>query len=151
MATTGYTDTFGRTVSNGLGVATSGQTYTLNGVASQFSVAPNTASIAIASAGEKFGFIDLQTQSLDITGQVAPPASPATHLAPVVFVAKLPSASNYYNATMMVATGGAISLRFSKVIAGGLSTIATVATGLTYVANTFYNLRFQIYWSQALQ
>lgn len=151
MVTTGYSDTFNRTVSNGLGTATSGQAYSLAGAASQFSVAPSTASIAISSVSDKIGFIDLQTQDVDITGQVAMGAIPATNLATVGFVGKLSSTSNYYNATMMVATGGAISLRFSKNVGGGLSTISTTATGLTYVANTFYNLRYQIYWSQALQ
>lgn len=151
MATTGYADTFARTVSNGLGSATSGQAYTLFGTATQFSVAPNTASIAISSGGDKLGYIDLQTQSIDVTAQVALSAIPATNLATVGFVAKLSTISNYYNGTLMVATGGAMSLRFSKVIGGGLVTIATVALGLTYVANTFYNLRYQIYWSQALQ
>jgi hypothetical protein len=151
MATTGYTDTFGRTVSNGLGSATSGQAYTLFGAASQFSVAPNVATIAISSAGDKFGFIDALTSDLDITGQVALTAIPATNLATVGFIGRLSSTANYYNATMMVAAGGAVSLRFSKVVGGGLVTIATVATGLTYVANTFYNLRWAIRWSQALQ
>jgi hypothetical protein len=52
---------------------------------------------------------------------------------------------------MMVAAGGAISLRFSKVVGGGLSTVISTAIGVTYVANTFYNLRVQLYWSNALQ
>jgi len=151
MATTGYADTFGRTVSNGLGTATSGQAYTLFGAASQFSVAPNTATIAPSSGGDKFGYLDLQTQDVTITGQVALTAIPATNLATVGFVAKLSSTSNYFVGSMMVATGGAISLRFSKVVGGGLVTIATVATGLTYVANTFYNLTFSCRWSQLLQ
>lgn len=152
MTTTGYTDTFGRTVASGLGTATSGQVYTLNGVASQFSVAPNTASIAIASAGEKYGAIDLLTQNVDIAGQVALSAIPATNLATAGFVSKLSSSSNYFSGTMMVATGGQVSLRFSKLVAGSLVTISTTAvTGLTYVANTFYNLRYQIYWSRPLQ
>lgn len=151
MSTTGYTDTFGRTVSNGLGSATSGQAYTLFGTASQFSVAPNVATIAPTTGGDKFGYIDDLTSDVDISGQVALTAIPATNLTTVGFVAKLSSTSNYYVGSMMVATGGAISLRFSKVIGGGLVTIATVATGLTYVANTFYNLRFSIRWSQLLQ
>lgn len=151
MATTGYADNFGRTVANGLGAATSGQTYTLNGVATQFSVAPNTAAIAITSTGDKYGVVDLGSQNVDITGQVSFSAIPASNLATAGFVSKWSSSANYYSGTMMVATGGAISLRFSKVVAGGLTTIATVATGLTYVANTFYNLRYQIYWSRALQ
>ncbi|HWO60947.1 MAG TPA: hypothetical protein VNO31_13040 [Umezawaea sp.] len=149
--TTGYTDTFGRTVAGGLGTATSGQVYSINASASQFSVAPNVATIAMNAAGNFYGYIDNLTQDVDITGQVALTAIPATNLATVGFVAKWASTSNYYIGTMMVATGGAISLRFSKVIGGGLSTIATISTGLTYVANTFYNLRFSARWSQALQ
>lgn len=151
MATTGYADTFGRTVSNGLGTATSGQAYTLNGAASQFSVAPNVATIAPSSAGEKFGYLDLQTQDVTITGQVALTAIPSSNLATVGFVARMSSTSNYFVGSMMVAAGGAISLRFSKVISGSLVTLATVSTGLTYVANTFYNLTFACRWSQLLQ
>jgi hypothetical protein len=149
--TTGYTDTFGRTVASGLGTATSGQTYTLNAAASQFSVGSNTATIAMNAAGNFYGYVDNLTQDVDISGQVALTAIPATNLATVGFVAKWSSGNNYFIGTMMVATGGAISLRFSKVIGGGLVTIATVSTGLTYVANTFYNLRFSIRWSQPLQ
>lgn len=151
MTTTGYTDTFGRTVASGLGTATSGQTYTLNAAASQFSVGSNVATIAMNSAGNFYGYIDNLTQDVDITGQVALTAIPATNLATVGFVGKWASSGNYYIGTMMVAAGGAISLRFSKVISGGLVTIATVSTGLTYVANTFYNLRFSARWSQPLQ
>jgi hypothetical protein len=151
MTTTGYADTFGRTVSSGLGTATSGQVYTLFGVAAQFNVAPNFATIAPSSSGDKIGYVDNQTSDVDITLQVSMNAIPASALATAGVVAKLGTISNYYNATMMVATGGAISLRFSKVVGGGLSTIATVATGLTYVANTVYNLRASIRWSQALQ
>ncbi len=152
MTTTGYSDTFGRTVSNGLGTATSGQPYTLSGAASQFSVAPNTASIAMAVAGDKIGYVDRQTSDIDITGQVALSAIPSTNLATAGLAAKLSNANNYYYASMMVASGGAVSIRFSRVIAGSLVTLSTtLVTGVTYVANTFYNLRFSMAWSRALQ
>lgn len=151
MVTTGYTDTFARTVSGGLGTATSGQTYTLIGTASQYNVSAGTASILPTAAITLAGYLDLQTQDLDITGQVSLSAIPATNLDTVGFISKLSSTSNYFSGTMMVATGGAISLRFSKVVAGGLITISTTPTGLTYVANAVYNLRYQIYWSPALQ
>lgn len=152
MATTGYTDTFGRTVSGGFGTADTGQAYTLLGVASQFSVAPNTGSIAISSAGDKAAYVDRLTSDIDITASVALSAIPATNLATVGFISKLATVSNYYNATMMVAAGGAVSLRFSKVIAGGLTTISTTAiASITYVANTVYKLRYQCYWSNLLQ
>ena len=53
---------------------------------------------------------------------------------------------------MQVASTGAVSLRFFKRIAGVLTTLTTtLVTGLTYVANTFYNLEYSIFWSQALQ
>jgi hypothetical protein len=151
MTTTGYADTFGRTVSNGLGTATSGQVYTLFGTASQFSVTPNTATIAPTTGGDKFGYIDNLTSDVDITAQVSLTAIPSTNLATIGFISRLSSISNYYNGTLMVATGGAMSLRFSKVVSGGLTTINTVATGLTYVANAVYNLRYRNFWSQALQ
>jgi hypothetical protein len=148
---TGYNDDFNRTVASGLGTATSGQAYSVFGTASQYSVAPSVASILPTAAGERFGWVDRQTSDIDITGQVALSAIPATNLMTVGFVIKRSANSDYYSATMMVAAGGAISLRFSKVVAGGLSTITTVATGLTYIANTFYNLRAAVYWSNTLQ
>lgn len=151
MATTGFTDTFNRTVASGLGTADSGQTYALVAPATMYNVTPVTATLAPNGAGEKFAFVNIRTQSLDISGRVALSAIPATNLMTVGFVAKLVDSANYYVGSMMVAAGGAISLRFSKVVGGGLVTIATVATGLTYVASTFYNLHYSIAWSRALQ
>lgn len=148
---TGYNDVFNRTVSGGLGTATSGQAYTVTGTASQYSVAPGTASILPTAVGDRMAYVDRLTSDIDITGQVALSGIPATNLMTVGFVFKRSSSAEYYSATMMVAAGGAISLRFSKVTGGGLSTILTVATGLTYVANTFYNLRVVGYWSSGLQ
>jgi hypothetical protein len=153
VSTTGYSDTFNRTVANGLGSATSGQAYTLGGAATQFSVAPGTASIAVSATGSQLGVVDAGSGLfVDISGRVALGAIPATNLATVGFVARANTTANAYIGTMMVAAGGAVSLRFSKLVAGGLVTLSTTAvSGLTYVANTFYNLRFQAYWSRLLQ
>lgn len=152
MLTTGYYDTFNRTVSNGLGTAESGQGYSLLSPLTMYSVAPGTASIAIPAVGDKYGIVDFYSQNIDITARVAINSVPATNLATVGFVSRWRDTSNYYNATMMVASTGAVSLRFSKNVGGGISTISTtLVTGLTYVANTFYNLRYAIYWSRTLQ
>jgi hypothetical protein len=152
MTATGYTDTFNRTVGAGsLGTADSGQSYTLFGTASQFSVAPGTASIAITAAGNPIGVADIGSGLfVDISGRVAISSIPATNLATAGFVSRATGVTTLYAGSMMVATGGAMSLRFSK-ISGGLVTLSTVSLGLTYVANTFYNLRFQAYWSRTLQ
>lgn len=153
MVTTGYTDTFNRTVSGGLGVATSGQTYSIiGGVAAGYSVAPSTASIAISTTANFIGWVDRQTSDFDATVQVALSSIPATNLATAGLVAKASSISNYYYGSMRVATGGGMSLKFQKTVAGALSTIADITvSGLTYVANTFYNLRFSVFWSRLLQ
>lgn len=155
MTTTGYVDTFSRTVSGGLGVATSGQTYTLTGgTAAQYSVAPGTASIAVNASGNWLGYIDRQTADIDITGQVALSAIPATNQTLVGFTAKQSTNQNYYIGTLMVQnTTNVMSLRISKVITGGLVTLnTTLVPGLgTYTVNTYFNIRFQCYWSNLLQ
>jgi len=148
---TGYNDNFNRTVASGFGTATSGQVYSLQGTASQYSVTPGTANILPTATAERYGWVDRQTTDIDITGQVSLTGIPASNLMTVGFIFKRADVNNYYNATMLVATGGAISLRFSKGVGGGLSTVATVATGLTYVANVVYNLRVVSFWSNALQ
>lgn len=150
MTTTGYTDLFARTVAGGLGVATSGQTYTMQG-GSAWSVAPGTATVAPTTTGIYYGLAESGSSYADITAQVALSAIPASNLATVGLIAMGKGTNNFYIGTMMVATGGAVSIRLSKLVAGGLVTLTTVATGLTYVANTFYNLRFQVYWSRSLQ
>lgn len=152
MGTTGYSDTFNRTVANGFGTSSDGHVYTPNATASWYSVAPSTAQIAQAATGTPMALVDLQTQNVDISGRVALSAIPITNLATVGFAVKASSGLNNYLGTMMVATGGVMSIRFSRIVAGGLITISTTTlTGLTYVANTFYNLRFQAYWSRVLQ
>lgn len=148
---TGYNDDFNRTVANGIGTATSGQAYSIFSTASNYNVSPSTATILPPSISDRLAWVDRQTADIDISGQVALSQIPATVLATVGFVVKLSSISNYYVVSMMVATGGAISLRFSKVVGGGLTTISTIATTLTYVAGTFYNLRAQAFWSNPLQ
>lgn len=150
MATTGYYDFWDRNLTGTWGTADSGQTYTLNGVASQF-YTDGYGGIKIASAGEKYGYIDLQTSDVDITAAIAMNQAPVTNLVTAGYVAKLVNTSNYYVGSIMVQPGGAISLRFSKVIAGGLTTITTVATGLTMSPFTDMNFRFVIYWSEPLQ
>lgn len=150
MVTTGYSDTFNRTVANGFGTASDGHPYTLTGTATQFSVTPSTGSIAITTAGNQVALVDLRTQQVDITGQVALSSIPVTNLATVGFVTKSFVATTGYIGTLMVAVGGAMSIRFSK-FSGGLITLTTIPLGLTYVANTFYNLRFQSYWSRTYQ
>lgn len=152
---TGYSDSFQRTVSGGFGSATSGQAYSLNGAAAQFSVAAGVGSVAANVSSSNFiAYVDRQTADIDITGQVALSGLPSSNLATVGFTAKQTSNTNYYIGSLMVAAStGIMSLRVSKVTSGTLSTLNTTAiSGLgTYSAGTYFNLRFQCYWSNLLQ
>lgn len=154
MTTTGYTDLFGRTVSGGLGAATSGQTYTLaGGTAAQYSVGSNVGSIAVNASGNWLGYVDRQTADFDLTGQVALSAVPATNQTLVGFTAKQTGSTSYYIGSLMVSSLAVMSLRISKVISGTLTTLTTLLVpGLgTYSAGTYFNIRFQCYWSNLLQ
>lgn len=156
MATTGYSDTFQRTVSGGFGTATSGQAYTVGGgSAAQFSVSAGVGSIAVNNTnGNWYAYVDRQTSDIDITGQVALSTVPSSNLSTVGFTAKQSGTSNMYVGSLMVqATSAIMSLRISRVNGGALATLnTTLVPGLgTYVAGTYFNLRFQCYWSNALQ
>lgn len=153
MTTTGYNDTFQRTVSSNWGTATSGQSYTLAGTASAFSVSSGVGSIAATASGNWLAYIDRQTSDIDITGQVALSAVPSTNLSTVGFTAKQQTNQNYYIGSLMVQTLGIMNVRISKVVAGALVTLnTTLVPGLgTYTAGTYLNLRFQCYWSNELQ
>jgi len=153
---TGYNDTFQRTVSGGLGTATSGQVYsTAAGAGAISNVSAGVASIGPASAANNYiGYVDRQTADIDISGQVALSALPSSNNAFVGLTAKQTSNQNYYIGWMMVAaTTGILQLRVSKVIGGSLTTLNTTAvSGLgTYSPGTYFNLRFQCYWSNLLQ
>ena len=153
MTSTGYIDAFNRTVVGGIGTADTGQAYTTNGSAT-YGVSPVTASITLTSAGSKTAYVDAQTIDADITGLVALSAVPATNQAFVGFAVKMSgAASSYYSAALMVATGGAISLRISKTISGTLTTLNTTSLASlgTYTAGAYFNLRFQAFWSNTLQ
>jgi len=151
---TGYNDAFSRTVSGGFGTATSGQTYSLSGTAAQFSVSSGVGSVAMNAANTWLAYVDRQTADIDITGQVALSALPSSNNAFVGLSAKQSTNSNLYIGWLMVAaTTGIMQLRISKIVGGTLSALTTIAvSGLgTYSAGTYFNLRFQAYWSNLLQ
>lgn len=151
---TGYADTFQRTSSNGWGTSSSGHVYTLyNGASSAYSVAAGVGSIAMTTTGNYDAAVDRQTSDIDITGQVALSAIPSTNLATAGFTAKQSTNQNYYIGSFMVQTVGLMSLRISKVVSGSLITLnSTLIPGLgTYTAGTYFNIRFQCYWSNLLQ
>jgi hypothetical protein len=50
----------------------------------------------------------------------------------------------FYSARLFINIGGAMSLSLRKRISGVESQLATFATGLTYVANTIYRIRFSV-------
>lgn len=142
---TGYSDTFNRTVAAGsLGTATSGQSYTLSGTAADFSV-NGTQGVITPSAlnSERLGTVNLLTSDVNIAGQVAVSALPASGQVISGFTVKEIDSSNYYYGALIITSAGAVTLRILKRVAGVGTIVATSATiaGLTIVANTFVGIR----------
>lgn len=142
--TTGWADDYGRTVAAGFGVATSGQTYTINGTAADFSVGSGIGVISPTTlASDYHAVVDLNTVNFNVAGQVAVSALPATSTIEMGLAGSWLNGSNGYKLYLAVTTAGAATLIVGKRLAGVGSTVASVSlTGVTIVAGTFYNLRF---------
>lgn len=139
-------DTFTRTVASGWGAADTGQAWTVQlGPATDFSVNGSkglhthpvvntfhetTAPWALANTNMRADF------SLNVV--------PASDGADVHYVARYANSSNYYSARIFIASGGAMMLTLRKRVAGVESQLTTLATGLTYVANAIYSMRFSV-------
>lgn len=152
---TGYRDGFGRTVApGGLGTADSGQTYTLRLTAGDFSVNGLQAVIAPTSLTQDYaGVVDLKTSDVNVTAQVAVSALPASGTIQIGLVGKWIDTNNYYRASIVITTAGAVTAQISKRVAGTLSNITLTgsAPAITVAANTFYGMRFAVVYDWVAQ
>src|SRR3954451_11755901 len=82
-ATTAATDSFTRTVSNGLGTADTGGSWSLAGSASRFSVSGGTARLALSAAAQ-------------VSGYLASTAVRDTDVAATVGLSALPRGGSFY-------------------------------------------------------
>ncbi|MFE5628482.1 hypothetical protein [Streptomyces sp. NPDC056543] len=139
-------DLFTRSVSNGWGTADSGQAWaTAGGSASNFSVNGSVGQHSITTLNApRATTISVVSPDVDVTMDFALSVVPTGDNVFIQSLARRVDSSNFYNARVQIAAGGAMTLSIRKTVAGVDSQLATFATGLTYVATTLYRLRFTV-------
>lgn len=137
-------DTFTRTTANGLGTSDSGHTWsTSGGAASAYSTTGTEASIAVsATASDRIAVVDIDGPHQDVRVTVTTNATPVAGGIEVGVVARYTDASNFYAAVASVTTGGTVIAWINKRVAGVMTAVTSVSTGLSTATNKL--LRFRV-------
>jgi len=142
-----FRDTFTRVVAGGWGTADTGQVWTTTGGAgANYSVNGTRGVQSHGAAGVTMtSLAPWPTADVTVTCDWAIDAVPLTggQFFPFV-VARALSTADFYMARCQVAVGGAITLAVRKRIANAETQLAFLATGLVYVANAIYTMRFRV-------
>jgi len=141
---TGFLDTFTRSTSNGWGTATSGQSWSVTGTASDYST---NGSIARQSCGsvsvERLAVLDINKKDVYVYVEFQSPAAPLGGSQIVELECRRTDTSNFMSARIELQTSGAIFAVLRKVVAGVSTTLASATTSLSFAASTWYSLRFR--------
>lgn len=143
-------DTFTRNVASGWGTADTGQTWTiLQGTPADFSV-NGTQGLHTHNPYGAFHATTVPYSSADVNMRFDWSLSqvPAGGNAYVFAIARVASSATMYQARVQIAATGAMTISVRKRIANAETQLAFLATGLTYVANATYTLRFAVQGSQ---
>jgi hypothetical protein len=144
------TDTFTRTVSNSLGTADSGQTWTLGaGSATEWSVDGAKAVATITTTNvERQQYLPVSVADIDFRVRVAMHAVPIGATSIVGLHARRIDTANWYGAVLLFSTAGAIDVRLDKRVTNTLTTglgtgqVNKLASG--YTADQFWWIRFAL-------
>jgi hypothetical protein len=140
-------DIFGRTSSSTFGSATSGQAWTsVGGTGTDYNVASGIGTIAQAAAAVakrvqlQGSTVTNSQQSMDVATSALSTGAPQN----IGLNARYIDANNHILARLSFTTSATISLIVSQFVAGTETVLATYLTGITHVANTFYNLTLYV-------
>jgi len=139
-------DTFNRTVTNGLGTADVGGAWAVTGSTSNYSVSAGTGKVKMAAAGSG------PTASLGAVGSADVNATIDMALdkagsgsGTFMSVAVRKVGNSQYRTTAKFLGGGSVQLQLVKIVSGASTTLSTVTVpGLSYVAGTVVTVRFQV-------
>src|SRR4051812_14868442 len=138
---TAATDSFTRTVSNGLGTADAGGSWSLEGSASRFSVSGGTGRLAMTAAAQLSGYLPATAiRDTDVAATVGLAALPKGGSFYLGVVARH-SGSGDYETDAIVSSTGAVAL---NVLAADRSLAYATVPGLTVAAGTGLRIRFQV-------
>lgn len=140
-------DAFGRTVANGWGTSDSNKVWsTGGGSASDYAVGSGYGSHTIASvAVSRRTFTDYVATDFDGSVSIAVSATATGASLYGGLTARHSSGDNLYHARIVFTTAGVLNLDIRKRVGGTESAVgSTFVPGISYVAGTFYRLRFQV-------
>jgi PKD repeat protein len=139
-------DTFSRTVTNGLGTADVGGPWTLTSSASNFSTTGTVGMIKLASAGSgptaTLGAVGSADVDLSLNMSLDKASSGS---GTYVSVAVRKVGTSEYRTTAKFLAGGSVQLQLLKIVNGASTSLKTVTVaGLTYTAGDTETLQFQV-------
>lgn len=137
-------DTFTRSVSNGWGTSDSGHAWTtVGGVAADYSTSGTQGSVSVSATGsDRVTVVDLDGRHQDVRVTATTNATPSGGTIDTGVVARYTDSSNYYVGAATVSTGGVVTATIAKRVAGSLSTVTSVSTGLSTA--TSKKIRFRV-------
>jgi len=137
-----------RTVSSSWGTTPTGETYTLNGTASNFAVSGGVGTVTLNSVTHQEATLsgpDLIDQEVSCVWSLAVASVTGAALLPANVVGRWTAINAYYYVRQQIAPGGAITLGINMLTpSGDTQLVAQTATGLTYAASTQYATKLQI-------
>jgi hypothetical protein len=138
-------DTATRSVSNGRGTCDTGHAWTTTGgSASDYSVTGTKLQDSVGTVNvSRYGTILSGLGDFDITIEFATNALAAGASQLAHALGRFVDTSNYYMARADLTTTAAITFSIQKRVAGVETSLKSVASGLTHIANTTYSIRFQ--------
>lgn len=137
-------DVYNRSVANGWGNATSGQTYTVSSPNTDYNVNGSVGTIQPNTiSADYLAYVNLGSSNFDVVCDVSFSALPASGQLKAGIIGRLADASNYYSVTLNISSAGAMTLSIGKRVAGSGSTLITVNVTGTYVANAVYRVHFR--------
>jgi PKD repeat protein len=137
-------DTFGRTVTNGLGAADVGGTWTVNQGGTRQSVTPGVAEMTLPAAGSNTGsYVSGGIGNANVLTTFSLTAMPTGNGTYVYVTGRRVSAGNEYRVRVRVLADGRVALALSRLV-GGAETFPggeIVVPGVTYAVGTSLDVR----------
>jgi len=145
--TTYASDTFGRTVSNGWGSASTGGSYSLEGTSSSFSVGGGVGSLVLPTSGANRAALlnAVSAQDVDLRFRVRSDKL-AVGGAQYVYAVARRNGGNAYRPKIILNTNGTVAVHAGVVVNNSESSVAPAVTvpGLTHTPNGFIWVRAQL-------
>jgi PKD repeat protein len=140
-------DTFNRTVTNGLGTADVGGAWSTVGAATAFSVSPGAAAYRLAAGAQLTGFLPSAPRTdADVLTAVSLNAVPVGGAVYLMVQGRRVSSGNEYNAKMLINADRSVTIRVSRLVGNAETVLAgpLKIAGLTYAAGMALNVRLQV-------